>query len=126
MNTDQKKATLKLSRRLEEAFDTLRRLPPFFLRSKLVSWPDVVQSSCLLLARVPKMIPPSPRAIDQCEETIALLFKASLDARRLLWARAGHIPWRILCHEYGVSHMTLRKRHTEALRDLAQRIENDL
>lgn len=114
-----------LSHRLEEAFDTLRRLPAVTLRKKLVSWPDVVQNTCQLVSSYTKRIPPTPHAIDRCDEIIGLLFKATLDARRLLWARAGRIPWRVLCHEYGVSHMTLRKRHADALQELSQRIETE-
>ena len=113
-----------LNDRLVEAFDTLKRLPTARALPHLVSWPDVVQETSRVFASHPKKIPPSPAAIDRCEEVFGWLFRINRDARRLLWARAGRIPWRILAHEYGVSHMTLRKRHRESLKELAGTLEN--
>lgn len=98
---------------LEEAAETLRRLPPGVRRPRLTSWPDVVRDSAGLLGpsaegRV-RPAAPTPGAIDRMDRVLAWLLACDAEARRLVWARACRVPWRRLEDLDGRSHVTLRK-----------------
>jgi len=98
---------------LEEAAETLKRLPRAIARPRLSSWPEVVRDCVSLLAPGESgrrnRIPPSPQAIDRMDRTLAWLLACDDEARRLVWARANRIPWRKLEDIDGRSHVTLRK-----------------
>lgn len=98
---------------LEDAAETLRRLPSAVRRPRLTSWPDVVRDSAALLApsaegRV-RPAAPTPGAIDRMDRALLWLLACDGEARRLVWARACRVPWRKLEDLDGRSHMTLRK-----------------
>jgi hypothetical protein len=97
---------------LEEAAETLRRLPGGLVRARLSRWPDVVRDSAAHFDRdsgARRPVPPSPRAIDRMDRTLTWLLACDDEARRLVWARANRIPWRKLEDIDGRSHVTLRK-----------------
>ncbi|NQW08292.1 MAG: hypothetical protein HQ481_00220 [Alphaproteobacteria bacterium] len=99
---------------LEEAADTLRRLPRAMAKPRLSSWPTVVRESMPLIAADTadgrgRLAPPTPGAIDRMDAVLFWLLVCDLEARRLVWARACCIPWRRLEDQDGRSHMTLRK-----------------
>lgn len=98
---------------LEEAAETLRRLPPALRRPRLTAWPEVVRDSAGLLGpsaegRV-RPAAPTPGAIDRMDRTLTWLLACDPEARRLVWARACRVPWRKLEDLDGRSHVTLRK-----------------
>lgn len=98
---------------LEEAADTLKRLPRALLRPRLSSWPEVVRDSASVFSGTDQLrrkpIPPSPQAIDRMDRTLACLLSCDDEARRLVWARANRVSWRRLEDIDGRSHVTLRK-----------------
>lgn len=98
---------------LEEAAETLRRLPAGLRRPRLTSWPDVVRDSAGLLAPSAegraRPAAPTPGAIDRMDRTLGWLLACDAEARRLVWARACRVPWRRLEDLDGRSHVTLRK-----------------
>ena len=98
---------------LEEAADTLSRLPPGLRRPRLTSWPEVVRDSADRLAAAaegrPRLAAASPAAIDRMDRVLLWLLACDAEARRLVWARACRVPWRKLEALDGRSHVTLRK-----------------
>jgi len=98
---------------LEEAAETLRRLPAGLRRPRLTSWPAVVRDSAGLLApssdRRTRPAAPTPGAIDRMDRALLWLLACDDEARRLVWARACRVPWRRLEDLDGRSHVTLRK-----------------
>lgn len=99
---------------LEEAADTLRRLPRAIAKPRLGSWPEVVRESVPLIATETtegrgRLAPPTPGAIDRMDVVLVWLLACDSDARRMVWARACRIPWRRLEDQDGRSHVTLRK-----------------
>lgn len=118
----------RLQTYLEEAAQTLRRLPRGLIKARLTSWPEFVKSGVDFTSPthlgLQKMSPPAPAAIDRMDKLIPLLYKIPVDHRRLVWARAHKIPWRALEDMTGLSHTTLRKRHAEALGALIPLVEN--
>jgi hypothetical protein len=111
---------------LEEAAETLRRLPAGLRRPRLTSWPDVVRDSAGLLGPSAdgrgRPAAPTPAAIDRMDRALTWLLACDDEARRLVWARACRVPWRRLEDLDGRSHVTLRKivarGHGQILRQL--------
>lgn len=98
---------------LEEAAETLRRLPPGLRRPRLTSWPEVIRDSVGLLGpsaegRI-RPAAPTPGAIDRMDSVLSWLMACDGEARRLVWARACRVPWRKLEDIDGRIHVTLRK-----------------
>ena len=49
---------------------------------------------------------PSPQAITRMEEAITWNQYLERDDARLMWERAGGMPWKHLCHRFGISRPT--------------------
>ena len=98
---------------LEEAAETLRRLPPGLRRPRLTSWPAVIRDSAGLLGPSAegrtRPAAPTPGAIDRMDEALSWLLACDGEAQRLVWARACRVPWRKLEDLDCRSHVTLRK-----------------
>ena len=109
---------------LEEAADTLRRLPKIYWKARLTYWPDVIKDAAASLEEPRKRRPaaPSPQAIDRMDEVLTWLIPLSVEQRRLLWARACGVPWRHLADMDGRSHVTLRKIWQHTLQTIAERL----
>lgn len=106
---------------IEEAADTLRRLPRGYVKPRVTYWPEVVQSSFHSFgsSRLSnRLASPSPRAIDRIEQALGWLFHCDDDSRRIIWARACGVPWRRLEDVDGRSHVTLRKICDRGLVDI--------
>lgn len=119
-------ATLILLR-LEEAAETLRRLPPAYRRAQLVSWPDVVRSAAEVAAMTPRPrhLLASPAAIDRLDATLAWLGWLPPDVARILWARANGHAWRAIAGLSGQSVRTCQRRTTEGLLAIARRLNGE-
>ncbi|MDD3445134.1 MAG: DUF6362 family protein [Zavarzinia sp.] len=111
--------------RLEEAADTLRRLPDSEARFRLglrSAWPDVVRDATTAYAaegpRV-RLGPPAPGAIDRLEETISWLALMTEAQRRIAWALASGIPVAGLARMIGCHRNTVANRQAAALRVVA-------
>ena len=106
---------------LKEAADTLKRLPPGYVKPRVTYWPDVVQTSVYSFGHArlsTKLAAPSPRAIDRMDQVLVWLLACDNDSRRIVWARACGVPWRRLEDVDGRSHVTLRKVADRGLRDI--------
>ncbi|MBM3597341.1 MAG: hypothetical protein FJX35_03955 [Alphaproteobacteria bacterium] len=115
--------------RLAEAADTLRRLPGGVMRARLTGWPEVVRAAAEAYgydgARM-RPAAPGPAAISRMDEALAWLFALDLDARRIVWARAGRVSWRRLEDMDGRSHVTLRRVHDRAMAAIARALNSGL
>ncbi len=110
--------------RLEEAADTLRRLPPGRRRPQLTSWPDTVRDPGEAYGYERTTVrpgPPPPGAISRLDEVLGWLAPVDPADRRILWARARGSSWRRIEDEEGRSAPTLRKAWRQALARLARR-----
>lgn len=116
-------ATLVLLR-LEEAADTLRRLPPARWRPQMVSWPEIVRSAAEIAAATPELrrLPPRPAAIDRLDATLVWLGWLTPESARIAWARANGSAWRDIAALSGQSTRTCQRRMTEGLLSIAQRL----
>jgi hypothetical protein len=113
---------------LKEAADTLRRLPPGYVKPRVTYWPDVVQTSVYSFGASrfgAKLAAPSPRSIGRMEQVVVWLFSCDEDSRRIIWARACGVPWRRLEDVDGRSHVTLRKVGDRGLRDMHRHLRRN-
>jgi len=109
-----------MAARLEAAARTLHALPP---DSRLrpagtrSAWPDFIQKSRFLAGqtRMLSRACPSPAAIDDADRLLDLLWDLDADQRRLVWARACHMPWAVLASRLGRSRSSLNRDHRLAL-----------
>ncbi|PWR24009.1 DUF6362 family protein [Zavarzinia compransoris] len=111
--------------RLEEAADTLRRLPDTETKYRLglrSAWPDVVRESVAVQASTGVRVrlgPPSPGAIDRLEATIGWLSLLTEAQRRIAWALASGISAARLARMIGCHRNTIANRQAAALRIIA-------
>jgi hypothetical protein len=92
--------------RVVEAAEVLRRMPPVRVGGYFSSWPEIVRSFGDLVGAepVPMRRPlPRPSAISRMEETITWNRFLERDDAHLMWQRADRMPWKELCHRYGIS-----------------------
>jgi hypothetical protein len=99
--------------RLEEAADTLRRLPEERVRGYFSTWPPVIRDYWEAFGRGDvrlRLPPPSAAAIDRMDEVLAWLSWLESDDARLVWTRAEGAPWKAICWRFGVSRATAHRR----------------
>ncbi|CAK0756688.1 DUF6362 domain-containing protein [Azospirillaceae bacterium] len=110
---------------LNEAADTLRRLPEKRIQGYVSAWPDIVHDEiedCDLNERRPRLGPPSAQAIDQMERTLLWLRWLDRDDQKLVWDRANGRPWKVISRERGIDRTTGWRRWTYALVIIAARL----
>lgn len=93
------------------------------------AWPDVVRQgldACMPSAPARRPPPPSAAAISRADEAVLWLLWLDESPRRIVWARAGNIPWRRLEDMDGRSHTTLRRIETAALETICRRLNASL
>ncbi len=118
--------------RLEEAADTLRRLPDAdakFRAGLHSAWPDVVREAVTAYAAAGPRVrlgPPAPGAIDRLEATISWLAWLTEAQRRIAWALASGLSAARLARMIGCHRNTIANRQAAALRIIAGRLNNAL
>jgi Domain of unknown function (DUF6362) len=110
--------------RVEEAARVLRQLPGPRAQGYFSTWPDVLLSAREIARQEPKpmKVLPSPQAITRMEETITWNRFLERDDAGLVWARAEGLPWKEVCHRFGISRPTAHRRHEYALSVIAWRL----
>jgi len=119
--------------RLEEAADTLRRLPMpremGGLRGGKSTMPDYVQSAQeaygYTQAEAPR-IPPSAEAIDRMDEALAWLRWLPEREGRLVWMRSMRIGWKRVTEEFHCDRTTAWRHYTAAIMVIAARVDSDI
>lgn len=124
MAPTQDAAARRMAARLEQAVDTLARLPrnsatlPAGVRS---AWPEMIRGSRFAVSQTRRESRscPTPQAIDDLDRVARLLWRIEPHQRRLVWARACGVRWAELCRRARRSRTTLTRDHRLALRALA-------
>lgn len=108
----------------EEAFRTLRKLPPVKARGFVGGWPDILRSEREILAMKPEpmRVWASAEAITRLEQTFDWVLWVDEAERKLIWARAARRPWKQITHELGVDRSTAWRRQKLALTKIATRL----
>ena len=103
----------ELQRRITEAADVLKQLPPVRLSGYFSTWPDILRSFGDRVGANPvpmRRPPPNPAAISRMEEAITWNRFLERDECHLMWERAEGTPWKHLCHRFGISRPTAHRR----------------
>jgi predicted DNA-binding protein (UPF0251 family) len=111
--------------RLEEAADTLRRLPRVKAQGYFNTWPTIIRDFWEAFGwhdAQARLGPPSPAAIDRTDETMLWLHWLEADEVRLVWLRAEGVRWKAIAHRFGIDRSTAWRRWTCALIKLASRL----
>jgi hypothetical protein len=108
----------------EEAFRTLRKLPPVKVQGYLSAWPQILRSEKEIQAMEPEpmRVRPSASAITRLEQTFDWVLWLDEPERRLIWWRAARRPWKQITHELGVDRSTAWRKHKLALTKIAGRL----
>ena len=111
----------------EEAFRTLRKLPPVRVQGYFNAWPQIVRSEKEILAMEPQpmRVWPSTSAITRLEQTFDWVLWIGEDERRLIWGRAARRPWKEISGELGVDRTTAWRRWQMALAKIADRLNHE-
>ena len=110
----------------EEAFRTLRKLPPVRVQGYFNAWPQIVRSEKEILAMEPQpmRVWPSTSAITRLEQTFDWVLWIGEDERRLIWSRAARRPWKEISGELGVDRTTAWRRWQVSLAKIADRLNH--
>jgi hypothetical protein len=108
----------------EEAFRTLRTLPPVKVQGYFNTWPGIVRTSREIAAMEPQpmRIWPSAAAITRLEQTSDWVLWISVEERKLVWSRAARVPWKQISGEMGCDRTTAWRRWQLALTKIAARL----
>lgn len=110
---------------LEEAADTLRRLPEKRIQGYRSTWPEIIHDFWDAFGweeAHARRGPPSPAAIDRMDVVLPWLRWLERDEARLVWLRANGRPWKLITHEFGVDRTTAWRRWTYAMITIAARL----
>ena len=108
----------------EEAFRTLRKLPPVKVPGFFNAWPDTVRTNREIAAMEPQPIRiwPSAAAISRLEQTSDWVLWIDEAERKLVWSRAARVPWKQISGEMGCDRTTAWRRWQLALTKIAARL----
>ena len=89
------------------------------------AWPEMIRPSKrgAVLHRGSMVVKPNSVDITECYEIIDALYTLSDLQRKLLWARAHHVPWGLLQHRLGRSRTHLNRLYNRALADLEPKLQ---
>jgi hypothetical protein len=102
-----------VEQRLEEAVDTLDRLPEERVRGFYSYWPDMISDFSDKVGQTPDPMrrpPPSPAAISRMDEVLTWMKFLDPEDARLVWARAERTPWKQICWRFGIARATACRR----------------
>lgn len=123
---DRKWTAKMVEDRIEEAADTLRRLPEQKVQGFFGTWPPVVRDFWEAFgweeARI-RRGPPQPGAIDRMDEVMIWLTWLEADDARIVWLRACRTPWKLITWRFGMSRTTAWRNWVAALLTIAARLE---
>ena len=106
--------------RLEEAAETMKRLPMTGLKpaGHISSWPPILREFYEAYGWNDLQIrlgPPTPDAIDRMDEVMGWLRWLEPNDVRLLWLRAERVPWKLIQQRFGMARSTVSAKWKAAL-----------
>lgn len=123
-------ALVEIRARLEEAADTLRRLPYpreyAALKGGQSTMPEYVRNAVEAYGyndAEPPKIRPSAEAIDRMDEALGWLRWLPEQDARLVWMRAMRIGWKRISAEFHIDRTTAWRYYTAAIMVIAARLE---
>jgi hypothetical protein len=108
-----------VAKRLEEAADTLARLPEQRVHGVYDLWPKLIGAA----GRQAGPAAASPEAIDRMDEALGWLLWLEFEERQLVWLRAGGLPWKWITRRMGVGRTTAWQRWSTALLKIVVRLD---
>lgn len=111
--------------RIHNAARTLRRLPEERVQGYFSAWPKIKRDEMeiLQMEKEPMRIRPSMDDITQMEEVLFVWLRLlEVDERKLVWQRAEHVRWKIICAQFGVGRTKAWEMYKCALGKIAARI----
>jgi hypothetical protein len=123
---DHKWTPKMVEERIEEAADTLHRLPEQRVRGFFNTWPPVIRDFWEAFGWEDVRIrrgPPQPGAIDRMDDVMIWLTWLEADDVRLVWLRACHTPWKLITRRFGISRTTAWRNWVGALITIAARLD---
>ena len=114
--------------RIEEAADTLRRLPEERVQTARSSWPPIIREFHDAYGAEPARLrlgPPPAAAIDRMDQTLEWLRWLEPGDVKLVWARAEGLPWKAICWQYRADRKTLWRHWVAALTLIARCLNRD-
>jgi Domain of unknown function (DUF6362) len=111
--------------RLEEAAQTLRRLPPVKVRGYIASWPPIICDFWEAFgwhATEVRLGPPAPDAVDRMDEALRWLLCLEPDEVRLVWLRAEGVRWKSIAHRFRMDRSTAWRHWSCALIKIAAQL----
>ena len=108
----------------EEAFRTLRKLPPVKVQGYFNVWPEVVRTRREIAAMEPQpmRVRPSAESVTRLEQTFDWMLWIEEAERKLVWSRAARVPWKHISGEMGCDRTTAWRRWQLALTKIAARL----
>ncbi|MBB1493231.1 helix-turn-helix domain-containing protein [Paracoccus sp. MC1854] len=108
----------------EEAFRTLRKLPPVKVQGYFGCWPQILRNAREIAAMEPEpmRVWPSAAAITRLEQTFGWVLWIEEAERKLVWSRAARVPWKVIAGEMGCDRTTAWRRWQLALTTIAARL----
>ena len=114
-----------VEQRLREAAETLRRLPAVRGRGFFSVWPQILHEADdrrdWEMGRY-RPGPPSARAITRMEETLLWFRWLTPDESRLIWLRAGNVPWKRIAWRMGCDRTTAWRLFGRAIVKIAAQL----
>jgi len=114
--------------RLEEAADTLRRLPKVKVQGFLSTWPPIIRDFWEAFGWHDVEVrpgPPAPKAIDRMDESLRWMRWLEPEEVRLVWLRAEGVRWKAIAHRFGMDRSTAWRHWTYALIKIASRLNSE-
>ena len=108
----------------EEAFRTLRKLPPLKARGYISAWPDIMRTRREIAEMEPEpmRVWPLATAITRLEQTFDWVLWIEEAERKLVWSRAARVPWKQISGDLRVDRSTAWRRWQLALTKIAARL----
>lgn len=110
--------TEQIKQDLETAAYVERLLPPVKPPKYRCCMPDIIYTpqEIAFMDRRPVKLRPTQEQITIWETVILKwLLLLTVEERRLVWKRANHLPWKLLCRDYGCTRVALWYRYDKAI-----------
>ena len=115
----------EIEERIEEAVETLKRIPVPDIQRSVTKWPGFVHDAHEAYG-YGEFRPPrgaaAPDAISRLDETLGWLRWLPKPAQRILWSRANGFSWRKIARFVGKAPNTCRAWYLAALHYIAGRL----